>query len=269
MLHNKPGNLSIPLKGLELRWSGISFAVLAAVGIVVSFQKYFKYASTGDYSIPLSLLYNLIVFSTYALFVPLIVKAVNRFPIGRQYRISNFTFHLGLSVALGLTHMIFCNLVLYGIDLSSTPIFPRFLTKYLTNVIHIQLLAYWIIVAFISRGRKTPTDARNGLLDRFVIKENGFTTFLELEKVLWIEALDHYQKLHTENGFFIYKDSMSNLTKKLPADRFKRIHRSAIINVSQVEGLKKTSTQMMVKLQNGQELAVGKSFRTEIKSLFA
>ncbi len=270
MLNSKSGINALALGKLERQYFGASFLVLAILAIIVSTQKYVKHASTTEYySIPLSLLYNFIVFSTYALFAPIIIKVVNRFPLRKKFKVTNFMLHLGLSVVLGLVHMLLCNLILYGIDLSTSPIFPRFIAKYLTGVIHIHLLAYWVILGFISFRKKDQAENNNGKLDQFVIKENKYTSFLALEKVHWIEAIDHYQKLHTGDGFYIYKDSMSNLVRRLPPDKFKRIHRSFIVNLGQIEGLKKTDKQLLVRLQCGQELLVGKSFRTEMRSLFS
>ncbi len=270
MLNGKSA-INVPAFGkLERQYLGTSFLVLAILAIIVSAQKYAKHASTTEYySLPLSVLYNFIVFSVYALFVPLIIKAVDRFPLRKDFTVNNFLFHLGLSIAFGLTHMLLCNLILYGIDLSSSPIFPRFITKYLTGVIHIHLMAYWVVLGFLSFRKKEHTEKNDERLDQFIIKENKYTSFLALEKVHWIEAIDHYQKLHTGDGFFIYKDSISNLEKQLPPDKFKRIHRSLIVNLSQIEGLKKSNNQLLVRLQCGQELMVGKSFRSEMKSLFS
>ena len=240
MSTKKLNTLTLPIKRLETRSLAVSFVLLTTLGVIVFFQKYIKYAATNEYfSAPLALLYHLIIFSTFALFTPLIIKAVKQHPIGKGYSWQNFGKHLVFSIILGLTHMLLCNLILYGLDLASSPIFPRFITKYLTNVIHFHLLTYWIIAGFASIYRDEVTRHKNSTLKRFVIKENRYTTLLELEEVYWIEAIDHYQKLHTENGFFIYKDSISNLSKNLPHDKFRRVHRSSIVNVEKVDGLKK------------------------------
>ncbi|MEP1096312.1 MAG: LytTR family DNA-binding domain-containing protein [Cyclobacteriaceae bacterium] len=269
MLVKKVNIRSVQLSGVEKKVLLISFLMLTVFGTIVFFQKYVKYASSvEDFSVTLSLIYNLIIFSTYAFFAPLVIKAVDRYPLRKENQLKNFTLHLSFSVLLGLFHMVLCNLILYSIDLASSPIFARFITKYLTSVIHIHLLTYWIIVALVQKkewfGSKSNTE-----IDRFVIKENKYTSFVELDQVHWIEALDHYQKLHTENGFFIYKDSMANLVKRLPAEKFKRVHRSTIVNLSQVQGLRKSEKQLSISLSNGHELPVGKSFKSEVRSLFS
>ncbi|MEP5610798.1 MAG: LytTR family DNA-binding domain-containing protein [Cyclobacteriaceae bacterium] len=247
----------------------ISFLILTAVGTIVFLQKYFKYASiVEDFSITLSLVYNLIIFSTYALFAPLVAKAVQRYPLEREFQIKNFSLHLGFSILLGLLHMVFCNLILYSVDLASSAIFDRFIAKYLTNVIHIHLLTYWIIVALVSKKERSKIKNEQ-VIERFVIKENKHTTFVALDDVHWIEAIDHYQKLHTADSFYIYNDSMTNLVKQLPAEKFKRVHRSTIVNLAQIEGLKRHEKQLFLALASGRELRVGKSFKSVVRSLFS
>lgn len=253
----------------ETRIMIVSFLVLVGLAIIRSTQSYIKYAATVDYfSVPLTLLYNFIVFSSYVLFTPLIIKMIHQFPISRQQPKTNILIHIGFSGVFGIIQMVFCNLVLYMIGLSSTPIMSAFITKYITGIIQFHLLAYWIILLFMTSGRPG-LFKKTKLLERFIIKENKYTTFLELEKVQWIEALDHYQKLHTDSGFYLYKDSMTNLIKQLPKDQFMRVHRSSIININQVEGLRKSDSQLVAKLQNGNEVPVGKSYRNEVKSLFS
>ena len=269
MLAKKVNIQSVQLSRLEKKVLLISFLMLTVLGTIVFFQKYFKYASiVEDFSVTLSLIYNLIIFSTYAFFAPLVIKAVDRFPLGKENQLKNFTLHLSFSVLLGLLHMVLCNLILYSVDLATTPIFLRFIIKYLTGVIHIHLLTYWIIVALVHK-KDWLGSKKSDALDRFVIKENKYTSFVELDQVHWIEALDHYQKLHTADGFFIYKDSMTNLMKRLPHEKFKRVHRSVIVNLSQIQGLRKSEKQLSISLSNGHELPVGKSFKSEVRSLFA
>ncbi|MEQ9405684.1 MAG: LytTR family DNA-binding domain-containing protein [Cyclobacteriaceae bacterium] len=266
----KSSSYTIQLSKSETQFWIVSFLILSGLAIIVFAQNYVKYASSvEDFSVSLSLLYNLIVFATYSLFTPLIIRTVRRFPTGKGGKSMHLFVHLGLSVLLGLIHMLFCNLILYGIDLSSSPFFPRFITKYLTNVIHFHVLAYWAILGFVTIRGVNGVEKGNELLQRFVIQDNKHTRFLKLEEVYWIEALDHYQKLHTENGFFLYRDSMCNLELNLPKEKFKRIHRSAIVNLERMERLKKSNHQLMIELQNGQEVVVGKSFRTAIRHFFS
>ncbi len=266
MIPAKTRHVPLSLSKYETRIIVISFLFLVGLALLRSAQNYLKYAATVDYfSIPLTLLFNFIVFSSFVLFTPIIIRLTQRFPLAK-HQLGNIGIHIGLSLGLVLLQMLLCNLILYVIDLSSSPIFPVFIKKYLTGFIQFHLLAYWIILLFISHKQRRETQPK--YLERFVIKDGHFTTTVARDQVHWIEALDHYQKLHTDTGFFLYKDTMANLVKQLPDDQFMRIHRSAIVNTQHIKGLRRADQQLLVKLENGEEVAVGKSYRSKVQALF-
>lgn len=256
----------------QVKFTSLAGLVTTLIALIVLAQNYYKYAAVvEDYSVKLSLIYNLIVYGTYALATPLILKLTDsiRLREGKWYwRISA---HLGISILLALVHMLFCNLFLFAIDLSSTPIFPRFIAKYLTNVIHIHLMIYWAIVLLVSFYRdlypaeKVSDVPDADLLEHFTITENGRTFHLAFDQVYWIEAQDHYQKLHTAAGSYLIKDSMKNLEVVLPENTFKRAHRSYFINTQHVSArVKQYETQKgdFLELSNGTVLKLSKAYRS-------
>lgn len=263
------GSLSL---SRQVKFTSLAGLVTTLIALIVLAQNYYKYAAVvEDYSVKLSLIYNLIVYGTYALATPLILKLTDwiRLREGKWYW--RIAAHLGISIALALVHMLFCNLFLFAIDLSSSPVFPRFITKYLTNVIHIHLMIYWAIVLLVSFYRDLyPTEKAKDvpgvdLLERFTVTENGRTFYLGLQQVYWIEAQDHYQKLHTASGAHLIKDSMKNLQAVLPTDTFKRAHRSYFINTQHVTALvKKREAQKgeFLELSNGVTLKLSKAHRS-------
>ncbi len=256
----------------ELRITSLAGLVTTLIALIVLAQNYYKYASVVEgYSVGLSLAYNLIVYSTYALATPLILKLTDKIRLGEGKWYWRFSAHLGISIALALIHMLFCNLFLFAVDLSSTPVFPRFIAKYLTNVIHIHLMIYWAIVLLVSFYRdlypavKQTEAAAPKMLERFTIKENGRVFYLDFDQVYWIEAQDHYQKLHTVSGSHLIKDSMKNLEAVLPPDTFQRAHRSYFINSRHVAALVKKSGEQkgeFLELSDGTRLRLSKAYRS-------
>lgn len=263
------GNLSL---SKQVKFTSLAGLVTTLVALIVLAQNYYKYAAVvEDYSVRLSLIYNLIVYSTYALATPLILRLTDMIRLREGKWYWRFSAHLGISIVLALMHMLFCNLFLFAIDLSSTPIFPRFITKYLTNVIHIHLMIYWAIVLLVTfyrdlyPGEKQAKVSDDNLLSRFTIKENGRVFHVDFNAVYWIEAQDHYQKLHTFTGSHLIKDSMKNLEASLPDDVFKRAHRSYFVNTQHIDALVKKPEEQkgeFLELANGASLKLGKAYRS-------
>jgi hypothetical protein len=262
------GSLSL---SKQVKFTSLAGLVTTLVALIVLAQNYYKHAAVvEDYSVRLSLIYNLIVYGTYALATPLILRFTDRIRLREGKWYWRFSAHLAISIVLALVHMLFCNLFLFAIDLSSTPIFPRFITKYLTNVIHVNLMIYWAIVLLVTfyrdlySGEEEARASNNNLLSRFTIKENGRVFHLDFDAVYWIEAQDHYQKLHTVSGSHLIKDSMKNLESSLPDDVFKRAHRSYFVNTQHVNALVKKSEEQkgeFLELANGASLKLGKAYR--------
>ncbi len=60
-----------------------------------------------------------------------------------------------------------------------------------------------------------------------------------LGEILYIESLSDYLKIHTMNDLVITRETLTNLSDKLPADIFMRIHRSFIVNIDHIKSFTK------------------------------
>jgi two-component system LytT family response regulator len=73
--------------------------------------------------------------------------------------------------------------------------------------------------------------------DRLVIKNPGEVLFLTVSDIDWIEAADYYACIHAGHQTHILRRPLLELERDLGEDRFIRIHRSIIVNLSRVLGL--------------------------------
>src|SRR5207247_2162536 len=69
-------------------------------------------------------------------------------------------------------------------------------------------------------------------LDRLVIKAGGRITFLNIDEINWIEADDKYVHLHTGKVSPMVRQTLTAMEAQLDPKKFRRVHRSAIVNVS-------------------------------------
>ena len=75
-----------------------------------------------------------------------------------------------------------------------------------------------------------------------VEKENR-TLFLTLDDIFFIRADSHYSHVCDGREVYFCNFSLADLENKLPSDRFSRVHRSFIVNLSHVKGLEKDHNQ--------------------------
>jgi two-component system LytT family response regulator len=69
---------------------------------------------------------------------------------------------------------------------------------------------------------------------RVVVKENGIIKIISVNDIIYIEADDDKVKISTTAGVFFKNKTLSFFEQSLSSSQFIRIHRSYIINVSQV-----------------------------------
>ncbi len=104
-----------------------------------------------------------------------------------------------------------------------------------------------------------------GPQERFFVKTGNRIDVIPVEDIFHVEAQDDYVEFHTAKGRYLKKETMAQLERQLPPERFLRVHRSHIIRLDQMEKLEKYGKESyLVILKNGDKVQVSKS---RIKSL--
>jgi two-component system LytT family response regulator len=93
-------------------------------------------------------------------------------------------------------------------------------------------------------------------INRFLIREGNNVHVIPIKDILWLEAQDDYVAIITESNLFLKSDRLNNLEKRLNHAKFKRIHRSYIVNMDYVLRIE---NQKWAVLNNGKKLPVSKS----------
>lgn len=110
--------------------------------------------------------------------------------------------------------------------------------------------------------------AQPKLAERLPVKSEGRIIFLRLPEIDWVEAADNYVKLHTGNQAHLLRDTMTSLERKLPAERFLRISRSAMVNIEQIKELHPMfHGEYAVILRNGTRLTLTRGYRAQLQRL--
>lgn len=86
--------------------------------------------------------------------------------------------------------------------------------------------------------------------NRIVLKDGQDIKIIPAQDVFYLEAYDDYVKIHTNNGCYLKKHTLSKFENSLPLNKFVRVHRSFIINVAhlfKIEQLTKDSHRAVLK----------------------
>jgi two-component system LytT family response regulator len=105
-------------------------------------------------------------------------------------------------------------------------------------------------------------------LTRFVVKDGERVYFVRVDDVDWLEAAGHYVCLHADGATHIIRDTLSRLESRLDANRFVRVHRSAIVNLDHIKELRAAfHGEYEIVMHSGERLASSRTAGPRIQQL--
>ena len=106
-----------------------------------------------------------------------------------------------------------------------------------------------------------------GLERKLAIRSHDGTVLIELDDIDWVDAAGDYMCVHAAGETHILRSTLKNLMQRLDPDRFKRIHRSTVVNlerIAKVTPLKKG--EYLLDLGGDEQLKVSRNYRDAIKA---
>jgi two-component system response regulator LytT len=94
-------------------------------------------------------------------------------------------------------------------------------------------------------------------LEKVPVVSAGGTELLDYDQVHYAQADGDYSRVHTYDRSFLCTASLGELEEKLPAARFVRIHRSYLVNLSKVAGVRRVAPERL-------QLQLADATRTEL-----
>jgi DNA-binding LytR/AlgR family response regulator len=113
-------------------------------------------------------------------------------------------------------------------------------------------------IRYYSRKEISPTGD-----EEIFIKKGSSLVKLKLKDIIYIEALENYVTLTTNEDRFTIHFTMKAIENQLPSGVFIRVHRSFIINKSMIQAIKENSLDLIVG-DTIKSIPVGKSFRESL-----
>lgn len=110
--------------------------------------------------------------------------------------------------------------------------------------------------------------AQSKYLERLIIKADGRISFLSTREINWIEADDKYVHLHTAKACRMVRQTLNAMETQLDPKKFRRIHRSAIVNIERIKELEPTfNGEHVVHLEDGTKLTLSRTYREKLFEL--
>lgn len=113
------------------------------------------------------------------------------------------------------------------------------------------------VCAARSAAVEAPRPAEPAGDDVIPVELGGVTQLVRCDSVGWVEAEGDYARLHTSSGSHLVRIPLSLLEERWRTRGFQRVHRSYLVSLAMVTGLRTSSTATMVRLRaNGSSPAV-------------
>lgn len=104
-------------------------------------------------------------------------------------------------------------------------------------------------------------------LERIVVKTAGEVCFLKPCDIDWIEAADYYACLHVGAKSHLLRRSMAELEADLDPGMFCRVHRSSIVNLDRIQGLRLAEDgEHEILLENGARVRLSRRYRKHLEA---
>lgn len=105
---------------------------------------------------------------------------------------------------------------------------------------------------------------------KIVIKERDEITLLKQSSIAWVDAAGDYCCLHADGETHIKRTTLKNLLDDLDPMRFKRVHRSTIVNLDYIEKvIPHTKGEFFLELGDMDRIKVSRNYREVIKEFLS
>jgi DNA-binding LytR/AlgR family response regulator len=141
--------------------------------------------------------------------------------------------------------------------------------KYALQAFDYDVVDYLLKPITFSRFYKAATKARDNISvtgeqkqvsDEIFIKKDSALVRLKYEDILWVEAMENYVVINSYDQKFTIHFTMKSIINQLPADQFKRVHRSYIVNIRNIDRIE--DNYVIINSNRGQKnIPIGKAYK--------
>lgn len=91
------------------------------------------------------------------------------------------------------------------------------------------------------------------------VKENKKIIKIYLKEIHFIEGLNEYIRIHTQNRRVVVKSSLHSIENKLPPEHFIRVHKSYIVSIPRIRAFNATT----IELENT-KVRIGRNYKSQV-----
>ncbi|UPT64349.1 MAG: LytTR family transcriptional regulator [Hyphomonadaceae bacterium JAD_PAG50586_4] len=205
---------------------------------------------------------------------PLIGMAVRRWPPTQDNLIRPGLIHFGLTIPFAIVHVAGIFMMresIYWLAKAHYGFFDEGVGSVLFYEWRKDVLTYAVIAAtywiFDYIAARKPIPAPNAGDDRIEIRDGATALFLAPVDILFVEAAGNYVEFHTAGRTHLVRATLAAWEARLTARGFVRVHRSRLVNRSNITAIKPTASgDVEITLKDGRTIAGSRRYRDALES---
>jgi len=111
--------------------------------------------------------------------------------------------------------------------------------------------------------RLSDDSPRKGKL--FLTRLGDVTRLISADMIIWGEVCGNYVNLHTRDGVWPLRDTLTGLLDRLPRGKFVRISRSAMVSLRRVHEQCSDGRSLILSLEDGTRVRVSRRYRQSVR----
>ena len=193
-----------------------------------------------------------------ALLIGMGIRRLKRFGIDNPARLVAYAL---LAPAVAALHVVLTMLVGgisgFPLDTQWVEYFQGLYAKKLT----LNLLTYAAIVLMFER----PSNGSARKDSLLLAKRGDVTRMISADEIIFGEVCGNYVNLHTPEGVWPVRDTLTGLLDRLECGKFVRISRSAMVCLRRVHEQRSDGTSLFLILDNGTRVRVARRYRRHVR----
>lgn len=261
---------AVPVPGSSirvLRLAALIMLVWSAVATLLAAQGYFTSGRAQPWWPSLG--YSFAIFSVWAVLTAPILRAVGALEASRWSLSRRLLAYAAGALVVCALHVSLFVLVYWPLYNDAGRIATRwamgermFVRNLGTNVIFYAGVVGAGAFAARRERRSVPPPPRSSASAAAAVR------IVPLDQVDWIEAAGNYAEAHTQAGAVLLDESLASLAARLPADRFARIHRRAIVRLDRIVEVRSLGRgDADVVLSSGLALRLSRRYRDALSAV--
>lgn len=117
---------------------------------------------------------------------------------------------------------------------------------------------------------RPPVEGKPALTSKIAIKDSDTTVLIDSDDIDWIDAAGDYMCVHVKGVTHVMRSTLKALTARLDPDKFKRIHRSTVVNLDRIAAITaQDKGEFILDLSCDEQLKVSRNYRDSIKAFIS